>query len=60
MSHDVNKGSHASDSAYACPIYEPPVLIDCGTVAALTLGSGTTAGSDAFGAAGAGGGDPHS
>lgn len=57
MKHDSNtrstpSGAPASERA----AYEPPVLIDCGTVAALTLGSGATAGSDAWGAGGAGGG----
>lgn len=57
MNHDVNK---ALDSAIPAsserPTYEPPVLIDYGTVAALTLGSGSGFGSDAWGAGGAGGG----
>jgi hypothetical protein len=57
MNHDVNKAPNSPAAASSeRPTYEPPALIDCGTVAALTLGSGSTYGSDAWGAGGAGGG----
>jgi len=55
MSQDASKPP-ISSGASERPTYQPPVLIDYGTVAALTLGSGSTAGSDAWGASGAGGG----
>lgn len=57
MNHDMNKVSNSAGAAGSeRPAYEPPVLIDCGTVAALTLGSGGVMGSDMWGAGGAGGG----
>jgi len=54
--HVNNTSSPRGTEGSERPIYEPPVLIDCGTVAALTLGSGGMAGSDAWGGSGAGGG----
>jgi hypothetical protein len=57
MNHEMNDSSNAANIAGSeRPRYEAPVLIDCGTVAAVTLGSGTTMGSDAWGSGGAGGG----
>jgi hypothetical protein len=57
MNRDVNTKSTSSPTpGCARPTYEPPVVIDCGTVAALTLGSGSITGSDSWGLGGAGGG----
>jgi hypothetical protein len=57
MNHHTNNASNSDATAsFERPAYEPPRLIDCGTLAALTLGSGGVMGSDMWGAGGAGGG----
>jgi hypothetical protein len=57
MNRDVNTTSTSSGTpGPQRQAYEPPVVIDCGTVAALTLGSGSISGSDSWGMGGAGGG----
>lgn len=57
MNHDQPETSNPAETASAeRPIYKPPVLIDCGTFAGLTRGGGGLAGSDSWGAGGAGGG----
>jgi len=57
MNQNMNKTSNSSATPGADrPPYEPPVLIDCGAFAAMTLGSGGVMGSDMWGASGGGGG----
>jgi hypothetical protein len=57
MNQHVNKALNPAGATDPDrPGYEPPVLIDYGSMAALTLGTGSTMGSDAWGAGGAGGG----
>jgi hypothetical protein len=57
MNQNVNTTSNSSGTPGSeVPSYEPPVVMDYGTFAALTRGSGGTMGSDMWGASGAGGG----
>jgi hypothetical protein len=57
MTQNMNQTSKSpGTSSRELLTYEPPLVIDYGTVSALTRGSGGIAGSDMWGASGAGGG----